>query len=77
MAVPSKTTENGLDKSVDLRQLATYLLRQAECHIERGEMDKAKACLDRVEKQCHEKVPAKLIARIGDAVPAAETPSNG
>ncbi len=77
VAVPSKTTENGLDKSVDLRQLATYLLRQAECHIERGEMDKAKACLDRVEKQCHEKVPAKLIARIGDAVPAAETPSNG
>ena len=77
VAVPSKTSENGLDKSVDLRQLAAYLQRQAECHIERGEMDKAKACLERVEKQCHEKAPAKLWARIGDAAPAAETPPNG
>jgi len=70
VAVPSKTTENGLDKSVDLRQLAVYLGRQAECHIERGEMDKAKVCLDRIEKQCHEKPPTKLVARINDAAPA-------
>lgn len=74
VAVPSKTSENGLDKSVDLRQLSVYLLRQAECHIERGEMDKAKACLDRVEKQCHETVPVKLSARVTDA---AETPPKG
>lgn len=75
VAVPSKTAENGLDKSVDLRQLAVYLGRQAECHIERGELDKAKACLDRIEKQCHEKPPLRLSARVAEE--AASTPSNG
>ena len=67
VAAPSKESENGLHKTVDLRQLATYLLRQAECHIERGEMEKARAALERVEKQCREKVPADLWARVGPA----------
>ncbi len=71
VAIPSRTTESGLDPSVDRERLGHYLMRQAECHIERGEFDKAKICLDRVVKQCNMKVPAELAARI-----PAEQPKN-
>ncbi|MCC6575263.1 MAG: tetratricopeptide repeat protein [Planctomycetes bacterium] len=71
VAVPSKTTESGLDPTVDRERLGMYLLRQAECHIERGEFEKAKACIARVEKQCNMTVPVELTARI-PAAPAEE-----
>ncbi|MBV6516826.1 MAG: hypothetical protein HPKKFMNG_02516 [Planctomycetes bacterium] len=77
VAAPSKETENGLQKSVDLPMLARYLLRQAECHIERSEMDKARKALERVEKQCREKVPADLWARVGSAESTEEVPPRG
>ena len=57
--------------TVDRERLGMYLLRQAECHIERGEFEKAKACIARVEKQCNMTVPVELTARI-PAAPAEE-----
>lgn len=84
VAVPDKKTESGLAPDVDRERLGLYLMRQAECHIERArvidesgkepaakaEYDKAKVCLSRVEKQCNMVVPASLSARI----PVVEEP---
>ncbi|MCC6466108.1 MAG: tetratricopeptide repeat protein [Planctomycetes bacterium] len=77
-SVPDARNESGLAKSVDRAQLARYLARQAECHIERGEFDKAGECVKRIEQQCKAEVPADLRARLDDAPkPEAAEGNNG
>jgi tetratricopeptide (TPR) repeat protein len=63
------TSESGLGQGVDREVLAKLLARQAECHAERGETDKARQCADRIRKQCRVEVPAKLQAMLDKAPP--------
>jgi hypothetical protein len=48
---PDAKQMTGISRDVDLMALGAYLLRQAECHAERGEWDKARACVDRARTQ--------------------------
>lgn len=67
------TGESGLAEGVEPTLLAKFLERQAWCHVERGELDKATQCAERIEKQCRDKVPAKLKLKL-EVKPAADKP---
>ena len=77
LAVPDKKQESGLATSVNRDKLGLYLIRQGECHLERGEAEKATIALDRAEKQCHVKIPKDLRDRLEDlnASTATEEPT--
>lgn len=64
------TNESGVAPGVDRVMLAKLLARQAECHVARKEMEKARQCADRIVKQCRETVPTRLQAMLDEAPPA-------
>jgi tetratricopeptide (TPR) repeat protein len=72
-ARPDAKTESLLSEGVDRQMLGRMLVRQAECHIARGEMEKARQCADRIERQCRVKLPASL----SDALATAPAPEEG
>lgn len=59
-AQPSAQNETNLAPDVDRTRLTRYLMRQAECHIHRGEFEKAEIAIKRIKSQCKEDVPAGL-----------------
>lgn len=66
-AVTDTRNESGLAAGVDRGALAKLLERQAECHIARGEMDKARQCVDRIVNQCRSEVPKALQLKLDGA----------
>ncbi len=75
-AKPDSKNDSGLAEGVDRDILARMLGRQAECHILRGERDKAQQCADRIQKQCRVDLPLRLKEKL-DKMPPAETPATG
>lgn len=68
---PDSRNESMLAEGVDRSVLAKMLVRQAECHLARGENDKARQCADRIVRQCRVELPSKLASAI-EALPPAE-----
>ncbi len=75
-AVPDPNTESGLSMEVDRPLLASFMLRQAECHLVRKEWSKARVMLDRVKQQCKEEPPAAMWDRLNQGEAAASTPAS-
>lgn len=71
-ASPDSKSTSGLAESVDRVQLGQFLVRQSRCHLQRGELDKAKAAMERAETQCEYKVPNELKRDVTRAVAKAE-----
>lgn len=63
---PDSKTEDGIARTVDRRLLAAYLAREAWCHIERDEWDKANVAAARITDQCRQELPDRLRIRLGD-----------
>jgi len=61
--------ESGLKDGVDREMLTRLLARQAECHVVRGEMDKARQCVDRIVNQCRTEVPVRLQTMLDKTAP--------
>ncbi|MBX3472784.1 MAG: tetratricopeptide repeat protein [Planctomycetes bacterium] len=68
---PESKNESGLAEGVDRDMLAKLLARQAECHVARGEAEKARQCADRITRQCRVELPRRL-ADMLDSLPPAE-----
>ncbi|MBX3460475.1 MAG: tetratricopeptide repeat protein [Planctomycetes bacterium] len=64
----AKPGPGGLDESVDRAELGKFILRQAECHLERGEWEKARTALMRARKQCN----VEATPRMWDAIKNGE-----
>lgn len=74
---PDARNNSLLSSDVDQIALGQYLLRQAECHAQRAEWEKAWACIDRARTQCKAEPSAQLFELMKKA-PAEETePGNG
>ncbi|MBZ0134883.1 MAG: tetratricopeptide repeat protein [Planctomycetes bacterium] len=70
-AQPDSKRTDGLAQDVDRARLGNYLLRQARCHVEREEWDKAKSTLERAKKQCNVDSPRDMMTKIEAAEEAA------
>lgn len=71
-AQPGAQNETNLAPDVDRTRLTKYLMRQAECHIHRGEFEKAEIAIKRIRTQCKEEVPAGLWDLLNKQRKAAE-----
>ncbi|MCA8945943.1 MAG: tetratricopeptide repeat protein, partial [Planctomycetes bacterium] len=77
LAQPDAKRADGLNEGVDRTRLGNYLLRQAACHIAREEWDKARAGLERAEKQCGTTVPAEMWEQLDAATKPMEPEEGG
>lgn len=68
----AKPGPGGLDESVDRQQLGRFILRQAECHLERGEYEKARTALLRARKQCATEAAPRVWEQLRKAEEAAK-----
>jgi tetratricopeptide (TPR) repeat protein len=65
-AVPHPDDPTRLADAVNRVELGRYMLRQAEIHLLRGEKDKARAVVERAEKQCRAEVPESMRDKLKD-----------
>lgn len=70
---PEGKNESGLSEGVDREMLARMLVRQAECHVARGEGEKARQCADRITRQCRVELPGRLVEMMEKLPPAEKT----
>jgi tetratricopeptide (TPR) repeat protein len=77
LAAPDATSSVGLSPDVDRVRLGQYLLRQAECHMFRGEWDKARVAIERARDQCNADIGASVWDRLhaGEKAEAEEAES--
>lgn len=73
---PDAKNESLLSEGVDRALLARFLVRQAECHLARGETEKARQCAERVTRQCRVNLPDSLKEKL-DAAPPADDGKEG
>ncbi|MEE9311322.1 MAG: tetratricopeptide repeat protein, partial [Planctomycetota bacterium] len=74
---PDKKTEDGIARTVDRRLLAAYLAREAWCHIERDEWDKANVSATRITDQCRQDLSDRLRIKLSDHKEATKTTGDG
>jgi tetratricopeptide (TPR) repeat protein len=74
---PDAKNNSGLDASVDQLALGQYLLRQAECHAQRAEWEKAWACIDRARSQCKAEPSFRLSELMKKAPKSEPEPAEG
>lgn len=81
LAAQPAGTEDGsnLAPQVDVEKLGMYVLRQAECHMARGEWDKAHVAMKRAKEQCHMEAPPHMWDRwhTGRAEAESDSGSDG
>lgn len=70
-AKPDAKRTDKLAPEIDRVRLGAYLLRQARCHVERKEWDKAKQTLQRAKEQCNMDTPRDMELKIKAADEAA------